>query len=413
MKQKIYIRILIILSISGINLFATPTYNIGIIHYIEKSDQHTIELPLEPLFSYFTEVKATKERKESLLFRNTQAVNLQRAKDVDVALKEGKSVAPVTTDSLLIESDTLKVNYIVIEEPLSSISSSLDPIILHHLSLIHELDEIIIISLKPFDTLHRLTVDSFIASSGTVTRVKDMLLPEIKKEEYEKFLLRSFMNIADKDEYHLISISSFTPSLEVNVNNGEFKNTSFIMTKDDTVTLTFRAPNYTSLNKSIMLKDIDIKDLTITLEALDSAPILIDSNDLIEVKLSNSLSISPPYIYESPTYPFTLSATKKGFSPKNIIISSPVSSINLSLQMQHLAYKTIIPTVQDAFYTSLFRSVLIGSASILLSSFLPSSNIDGVKTVHSFFNGVTIVSSIETIFRLFDYYEKTKYSIKN
>jgi len=217
----------------------------------------------------------------------------------------------------------------------------------------------------------------------------------------------------DKDEFHLVSISSYIPSLKMSINNGAFEDLSYIMTKDDSVTLSFQAPNYNKLTQTIDLREQEIYDVSVTLEKLPSSPILINSKMKVEATLSNSLSIVPPYIFESPTFPFTVSITKDGFSSKSIIIDSPIPQLDITLQQQHLAYTNIIPKVQDAFYSSLFRTVLIASASILLSSFLPSSEIDGVKTIHSYIGGITIVSSVETIFRLFDYYEKTKYSIKN
>jgi hypothetical protein len=39
------------------------------------------------------------------------------------------------------------------------------------------------------------------------------------KKEYEKILLRAFMNMSDKDEYHLISISSFNDNRKSLRNN--------------------------------------------------------------------------------------------------------------------------------------------------------------------------------------------------
>lgn len=414
MKQRFYV-LSIFLFLSSITLFATPRYNVGIIHNVAPSDQHNIEFSLDSIISFFPMFEATKRRKESVSYRKTREIELQEVKAQNEAIKMGKQSSSIPQEISLVESDTFDVHYTLIDASLYNIatSESLDPLVLNHLCLVNDLDEIIVISLFPFDTLHRLTIHSFTPFSGHIDRVFDRLIPEISKKEYEKVLIRAFMDMFDKEQFHLVSISSSIPSLKMSINNGAFEDLSYIMTKDDSVTLSFQAPNYNKLTQTIDLREQEIYDLSVTLEKLPSSPILINSKRKVEATLSNSLSIVPPYIFESPTFPFTISITKDGFSSKSIIIDSPISQLDITLQQQHLAYTTIIPKVQDAFYSSLFRTVLIASASILLSSFLPSSEIDGVKTIHSYIGGITIVSSVETIFRLFDYYEKTKYSIKN
>ena len=414
MKQRFYV-LSIFLFLSTITLFAKPAYNVGIIHNIVTSNQHNIEMAIDSIVSYFPILEATKKRRESVSFRKAKEIELLEAKAQDKAIKIGKQSSPLPQDISLVESDTFEANYTFIDASLYNISTSesLDPLVLNHLCLVNDLDEIIVMSLFPFDTLHRLTIHSFTPFSGHIDSVFDRLIPEISKKEYEKILIRAFMDMFDKEQYHLVSISSSIPSLKLSINNGEYEDLSYIMTKDDSVTLSFQAPNYNKLTQTIDLREQEIYDVSVTLEKLPSSPILINSKMKVEATLSNSLSIVPPYIFESPTFPFTVSVTKDGFSSKSIIIDSPISQLDVTLQRQHLAYTNIIPKVQDAFYSSLFRTVLIASASILLSSFLPSSEIDGVKTMHSCMDGITIVSSVETIFRLFDYYEKTKYSIKN
>jgi len=413
-KQRFYV-FSIILFLSTITLFATPVYNVGIVHNIAPSDQHNIELSLDSILSYFPILEASKHRKESVSFRKTKEIELLEAKAQDKAIKIGKQNTPLPQDLTLVESDTFEVHYTFLDASLYNIatSESLDPLVLNHLCLVNDLDEIIVISLSPLDTLHRLTIHSFTPFNGNIDRVFDRLIPEISKKEYEKVLIRAFMDMFDKKQFHLVSISSSIPSLKMSINNGEYEDLSYIMTKDDSMTLSFQAPNYNKLTQTIDLREQEIYDVSVTLEKLPSSPILINSKMKVDATLSNSISIVPPYIFESPTFPFTLSVTKDGFSPRSIIIDSPISQLDVTLQQQHLAYSNIIPKVQDAFYSSLFRTVFIASASILLSSFLPSSEINGVKTLHSYIGGITIVSSVETIFRLFDYYAKTKYSIKN
>lgn len=412
MKFKCYILTLLFLS-CGIALFATDHYNVGIIHYSAEIDEHTIELPLDSLIPYFDTVKAHKERKDSITYRNNKKLELLRAIDVDKALKEGKQVPSSSIEPSIIEDTVFKVNYTQLKMneviPFASLSS--DPILRNHFFLTYDLDELIVISLTPFDTLYRVTVDSYRALT-TRERITDMLLPELSKKEYEKVLLRSFMNIFDKKEYALISLSSFIPSLMVSVNDGEFKEIEYLLTDEEKVSLTYKAPNYTTRTQEINIDDTPILDIGVTLEKNKGLPLLIRSSDEVDVQVSQIGSVSLPFLYSSVTFPFTISATKKGYSASNIIVTSPIDVIDIQLQQEHLSYRKVIPRVQDAFYASLFRTVIVGASSILISSLLPSSEIDGIQPIHSLFHGVTIVSSIETLFRLFDYYEKSKYSIK-
>ncbi len=138
--------------------------------------------------------EATKRRKESVSYRKTREIELQEVKAQNEAIKMGKQSSSIPQEISLVESDTFDVHYTLIDASLYNIatSESLDPLVLNHLCLVNDLDEIIVISLFPFDTLHRLTIHSFTPFSGHIDRVFDRLIPEISKKEYEKVLYKSF-----------------------------------------------------------------------------------------------------------------------------------------------------------------------------------------------------------------------------
>ncbi len=374
----------------------------------------SLPLPFDSLISHFDTIEATKEYKNSIAIRMQQELKLSRAKEVDKAIQKGEALPESSIELPPIEDENLPLNFKLLDEneAITQAVRQKDEIVISHLFKTREVDELLIISLDEFDTLFRLTFDLYRAHTKSRERVVDLLLPELTTFTYEKALLRSFMDIYGKNTYSLLSISSTIPSLEVSVNGNRYEKVDYIFTDDEIITLTYKAPNYISRTDTIEVTQKSI-ELIVNLEPTKPKPLLIRSFDTLDVTISKESPISLPIIYTPPTFPFTISASKMGFLDKSIIVTSLPESIDIELQEKHISPSLIIIEAQDSFYASLWRTALIASSSILISSLFPANSIDGIPPIHSLSYGFTIVSGIETIFRLFDYYEKTKYSIKN
>lgn len=364
------------------------------------------------MFNRFSSLLATPERIKEVEFRLNQHSEREKAKEVDSILqgkgRQGESewlIEPITEKTLMLE-------YIFIEEKKEIIDKVRDgdPLILRHLSLIHNVDEIITTHIEPFDTLDRIFIDTYSMSSREKKRVTELLVPEMNKKEYQKVLLRTLMNLFDKSENSLVAINSFTPTLSIHLQEKLIEDRDYLMVKGESITLIFSAPYHTSKEITLSLKGGETQEVSVELEKILYPPMLISSNLSIKSSLPTIGEVSLPYIYTDPPLPLTITSKKPSYTSSHIIVDSPINHIDISLKRDHLQYSAIVPKVQGAFYTSLVRSVFVGGVTLVLSSLLPRSSFEGIDTLHSFFNGITLVSSVETIYRLFDYYEKTKYS---
>ena len=93
---------------------------------------------------------------------------------------------------------------------------------------------------------------------------------------------------------------------------------------------------------------------------------------------------------------------------KQYIINSPIDELQVKMKRIEFDPSIIIEQSQGLFYSSLARTALLALVSIGTQTLADDSPV-----LTTFFNGAIIVSSLESIYRLFDYYNKSKYSVSN
>ncbi len=410
MKKIIFLSILLLVLVYP--LFSANTYRIGVLISSTGDLGGEYSSLTRSLLERFNSLEATPQRVEEIEFRLMQIETREKAKTVDKTLNgkklEENTLLPLSSvkeQSFAIEFEYIQQSQEIINKALQN-----DTLILQHLAFLDNLDSILVISFSKIDTFDRFVVNWYSAYLHECNTVDDQLITDTNKKEIKKIILRSFMNLFDKSEYSLVSISSNTPSLSVNVDTVQYDNKDLLMFESGLKEFSFTAPYHKSMNKEIDLKKNEIIEFEINLEKEEFTPILISSALHISPTISTLGVVSLPYIYSSVSLPFIITQEQNGYTSKQIVVDSPLDSIDISLKREQFGYKNIVPEVQNAFYASLVRSVIVSGTSIIFASIFPKGEIDGIDTIHSFFNGVTLVSSIETIYRLFDYYEKTKYS---
>ena len=276
-----------------------------------------------------------------------------------------------------------------------------------------QIDMLLVVSLIQQDSLVRLRVEAH-QRDGSVTMLHEdiALLQDSQQllDTSELPVLHFFTSIP----LSALTVAETLPGLRLSIDNRQVnRDTLPIIIPSGAYELRAEAPGMIAVTQTVYLEPGEVYTADITFMSALQFPLLVRSHSgLTEVSIPPAGGRTVPFVLPSQQLPTVLYATESGFQPQVMHITTKQDEVLFSLQPSWVNPIQGTAREQDALYASLGRTVLFTGLTILIDSLIRSAGADADLLQPMMFAaaGATGVSLVDTSFRLFAYYRKTKYS---
>jgi hypothetical protein len=176
------------------------------------------------------------------------------------------------------------------------------------------------------------------------------------------------------------------------------------------------AYGYENLDIQVEIESDVLKQLPLSMVKKETPPMLITSPfGNTQIALSTQSPVDVPFKWEHQQIPLIYHAEKTGFLPIANQMDTQSEELVLEFSPAWMTTGLTLNRPKDMLYGSLGRSILMVGMTFLMETLAQSiggSNGNDVawQPVILFSQAATGVSLVDTILRLFAYYEKTQYS---
>jgi hypothetical protein len=378
----------IVVSLTFVLLLLSPIsaldeYSVGLLYTIENADEKILSQTIETLGLSLSTIVASKSILEdmSVLREDSQTTSIEKYSEIPI------SFTPINA----LQKKDIQ-----------------DPIVLQFLAKKSSFDTIFTFSYTKFNEFYRLKIFQYSPRLETLTTLSDTLFETIEVDEITVQLVHTLLTQLGHGEYAFIrgDSSSAVTSFTIDNERQPLHTIVPLSPKEHTITVEFVGGG--EYSTSIYLQEGEWRTLSFGREEQEDRAILITAPFVTsEVSISSLSNISLPFV-SFVQYPFVLEITQQGYMDKQYIINSPIDELQVKMKRIEFDPSIIIEQSQGLFYSSLARTALLALVSIGTQTLADDSPV-----LTTFFNGAIIVSSLESIYRLFDYYNKSKYSVSN
>lgn len=302
-------------------------------------------------------------------------------------------------------------------QSLSEYINELDVQVLDYIARKNNLDVMLIVSSTPFDEFYRTRLFAYTASKQTLSRLFDKISIPSAQNDFPYEMLLEYAHYISDSSYGFLLFSSMVPGSTFFCSVHEHIWSApavLIPAKEHEIYIS--AVGYEPASHNVTIQKNEIKRVTLEQIRVATLPTLLYSTlGLSSFEILPSIDGRLPYIWQKPTYPFTISVEKFGFASYSAQVHEASSVLQFEpvplwlTQIQDLA----IGAQQEA-YASLGRSLLLIGAYVVTKTlpyaFGQASALSAWDPLSTAAGALAGCSLFDTTIKLFDYYRKTQYS---
>ncbi len=393
-------------------LCAAEALRIGFISVTDPSIESSLG---EQLFTWaqqnISELVTKKAFEESIQRRLMASSKRAYLQEVHLAIAQNDGKRPsdliFETEEIAV-ADSVAVEWVYLSDFTKQVRK--EPILYDYLLRKNNLDAFLIFSTQSFDQFYRLRL-------SLVTLDEELLLDAIVKPE-ELSTIKGELYLAllkglATPNWALLAVTEIAPTASLAIDG--FKVTlhdGFVPLMGGPHTVTATASGYKEEEKRVLVEPGEVFTLNLPMEKEVHGALLITSltNDA-QVKLSDGLTASLPFVWAQQSPPYSLYVYEKGYLPLIKQVNSSTAQIEVSLNPPWLKQGEVIKRGQRDFYSALAKSLILAASTILFDTLSHTFQGEGAwQTLAWASVGAMAVSSYDAAYKLFAYYQKTKYS---
>lgn len=363
--------------------------------------------------NFFTEIVETTEfiLKNSIISDSDIISNVVNRDNAERLIQNELS----NHNALIKEAKTKEFEETVIPEELeaavimidsNSYLENLDKDALDHALLLNKLDALIVTQISLYNSLTEVEVYYY---DGNLTKITHTLLMhgDIIFESYSKGLL----NILNLD-YGIIKIENSASGLKILNNKEEVAlYGNYLLEKAGTVNLSLNAPYYNDRVVEVFVEKGGIVQSDLLLSKKEYSDLILSSiPSKASVSANGAAFIPLPHLFSSLERPSALIVRLDGFETKNIHLNNE-ESISVNLKPSIIVDDTKVESAKKRMYSSL-RNTLFSFgftvASMSIDQIYQEKIGSALQPITIAFSGVTIVSLLDFIDSVVDYYSAAK-----
>ena len=173
--------------------------------------------------------------------------------------------------------------------------------------------------------------------------------------------------------------------------------------------LSYIVPGYKTKEIAIFV-DSALTDVDLDLEKQESATLIYSAIPYDAKVYYNGHKLDGRMISDL-DYPFTLTATREGFSTYSLQSLTPITNLTISLKPDWMDSVDLVKNAKSDFYCSLFATLIsFGGyvASQTITNLAPSYNLMPVSVV---LGGISLVSLVNMVDSMFEYFNSANYEM--
>ncbi len=276
----------------------------------------------------------------------------------------------------------------------------------------YEVDNLIVIESSQMENLYRIKVNSKTLDSKTL--LLDFLVEQDKVDDQIENIGLKIINNLNETNYSLIKVTNTPSNYTIALDNEPLnliENRALVEQGEYHVSESSK--NYYSKNSTLQVMKDEVIILEASLVKLEAKPFLVTSySDNVEFDVGSGKLFYTPQLIKDTYFPIDLhysnnlnKITVKHLGEYQQKIVLDVAKLNKeAFGFDSLDY-------QQKSYKSLGTSLLIASLLILNESINPMvSDKINLSPLSVALGASLTISVVDTVFHLFDYYKKTKYS---
>ena len=276
-----------------------------------------------------------------------------------------------------------------------------------------QLDVLVVIHFAQRESLVRLHIDAYRRDGSA-----DVIFEDIALLQDVHTMLRDSMlptvRFFSETPLAALTVSDAPSGLRLSVDGHQFGSDALpLILPTGTHTVRAEAPGMQTLTQIISIDTDEVKTVEFAFRSVERFPLLVTSDwKLTTVQAPSEEVHQVPIVLLSQQIPSVLHAYDGEGQMQVYHLTEKQDEVNLSWHPRWVNPVFGTARQQDAVYASLGRSMLLVGLTILSDSLIRSTgaNSDLWEPVLYVSGGAAGVSFIDTVFRLFAYYRKTKYS---
>lgn len=419
-RSKAVVTVLCIVAVCALPATATSNFRIGLISPPpSRHEVHDFTQLLE-------ENLASISLSESMLDAYRSRLDMQA--NIEFLKKQHQLLAEQSKDTADIDRTNTEKDYIPdpelhliadigYPESLSEYINELDVQVLDYIARKNNLDVMLLVSSTPFDEFYRTRLLAYTTSTQTLSRLFDKISIPSAQNEFSYAMLLECAHYISDSSYGFLLFSSMGPGSSFFCSAHEHLwSTPAKLLSAQEHEIHISAAGYEPVSHNVTIQKNEIRRVTLEQIRVATLPTLLYSTlGLSSFEILPSIDGQLPYIWQEPTYPFTISVEKFGFAPYSAQVHEASTVLQLEpvplwlTQIQDLA----IGAQQEA-YASLGRSLLLIGAYIVAKTlpyaFGQASALSAWGPLSTAAGALAGCSLFDTTIKLFDYYRKTQYS---
>lgn len=291
-----------------------------------------------------------------------------------------------------------------------------DRIVSEYLLARNGLDMLLICAIEPFDEFLRTRLMVLRRGETTFTSLFDRIAKPADLAGMLDQALLAISTLVHGRSLGLVSFGDMVPGLDVSVDGvrGSLVGDALLLAPGDYL-LTFSAPGHEGSSRMVNSRPGAITIVNVDLPRVSGPPLLLTSRfPRAFVTIPAGPSGPLPLIWASQSAPFVIQAETGEGRPATVQVTRPTEHIELSFEVPWMD-EHVVGRYQRTLYGSLGRTLLLGAMAIVFESIESSLFSSGggsgeLQPLVLASLGAAGVSAVDTVLRLFAYYQKTKYS---
>ena len=275
------------------------------------------------------------------------------------------------------------------------------------------LDVLLVCILEPFQMLSRLRIVEFRSDGSSLSVHEGLSLPQDSDTLKYPALLDVVSHYLE-EERSLAVFDRNAPGLTIRLDGTVVPHTrDMVLLPPGEHTLELSALGTKVEQVSLSLQPNSVERVSLRLEEATGFALLVNSfSGTAQVSIPFHGVSQVPVVADALQSPLVLHGREEGLLSQTLHIAEPIDEIVLSFQPQWMDPVQGTGREQRSMYASLGRSLLLGGLTILIDSLSRSVTSDPSAWQPAILAsaGACAVSLFDTGFRLFAYYQKTKYS---
>ncbi len=287
----------------------------------------------------------------------------------------------------------------------STFQSTFTPLLRHQIMVREHLDAVVEIVLKETGEFLIGKVTLFHRVDETGMKIADQLITDTTTEGFTRWILPILYTDLYEKDTALLSVESFLRNVEITVDDEMLPFSPYYFLTPGEHEIHVSAPYTYPKDIKLNLEGGTYYAIEDDLEPIVNPGLLLKGSG--QVRVSGAAVKHLPFIVKETPLPITLQAGKQSYLDENITLTEPREELTIALKRIEFDPAVTVSRVQKTFYSSLARTMLLFASARIVE--IATENNEPV--VSQILDGLSFISAGDTVRSLFDYYNKSKYSV--